>query len=278
VGIWAGNSDQTTPGPFSGPVVNIFSTSIAYRSMADTISDYYNGRPKTPFRRPENVIEATECVPSGLKPTPLCAKTTTDLFAKEKEPKTDDTYWQQVRLDGRTGLLAGPATPPQFIQTQVMLVLPPDLLKTDEDKARWKEWADALGIPLAPTDSSPVSPGGGTTPDLPAVIFSPSAGQNVSGPVQVIGRASSATFIGYLLEYGQGLAPSGWTPISQGSVRVESGSLGTWNTLNLPPGAYTLRLVVQDQQRGQVVATVTVNVGAVTPTPPPGTPTPVAHP
>jgi membrane peptidoglycan carboxypeptidase len=277
VGIWAGNSDQTTPGPFSGPVVNIFSTSIAYRSMADTISSFYKGKPKTPFKRPETVIELTECVPSGLKPTPLCGKTTTDLFAKEKEPKTDDNFWQQVRVDGRTGLLAGPGTPPQYIQTQVMLVIPPDLMKTEDDRKRWQEWADALGVPLAPTDASPATGGGGAAADLPAVIFSPTAGQNVGGVVQVIGRASSANFVGYVLEYGSGVSPNGWTPIAQGNAKVESGPLGTWNTQGLAPGPYTLRLVVQDRQRGQMVATVTVNVGAPTPTPV-ATPTPPARP
>jgi membrane carboxypeptidase/penicillin-binding protein PbpC len=271
VGIWAGNSDQT-------PVVNILSTSIAFRSMRDTLNAWYNGRPKTAFRRPETVVDGTVCVPSGLKPTPLCAKTATDMFAKDKLPQNDDSYWQQVRIDGRTGLLASPSTPPQFIQTQVMLVLPPELLKTDDDKKRWQEWADALGIPLAPTEASPTSTGGVVNPDLPAVIFSPLAGQTVGGLVPVTGRASSANFVSYQLEFGSGTTPGAWTPISQGIAKVESGSLGTWNTEGLSPGVYTLRLLVQDRQRGQIVATVTVNIGTPTPTPVPGTPTPVARP
>jgi membrane peptidoglycan carboxypeptidase len=272
VGIWAGNADNA-------PVTNIFSTSIAFRSMRDTLLAWYNGRPQTPFKQPDTVVQATECVPSGLKPTPLCGKTTTDLFAKEKVPQQDDTWWQQVRIDGRTGLLAGPSTPPQFVQTAVMLVLPPEFLKTDEDRQRWQEWADALGIPLAPTQTSPAAGAlPGVSADLPAVIFSPIAGQSVSGPVLVTGRASSAGFTSYQLEFGQGSAPTTWTPVTQSTSKVDSGTLGVWNTDGLAPGVYTLRLVVQDKQRGQVVATVIVNVGLIAPTPVSATPTPVAPP
>ncbi len=236
VGVWAGNSDQTTLGPFSGPVVNIFSTSIAFRAMHDTIDDWYNGRAKTAFRRPENAVDATVCVPSGLKPTPLCGKTTTDIFAKEKVPQVDDNWWAQVRVDGRTGLLAGPSTPPQFVQQQVMLVLPPDLFKTEDDRKRGQEWADALGIPLAPTDTSPTNIVSGGTTDLPAVIFSPATGANVNGQVTVSGRASSTNFVSYQLEYGSGTAPATWTPINQGATKVESGALGIWNAGGLAPG------------------------------------------
>ncbi len=273
VGIWAGNSDQTTPGPFTGPVTNIFSTSIAFRSMRDTLLAFYHGRPQTAFRRPEGVVEGSVCVPSGMKPTPLCGKTTTDLLAKDSLPKDDDTWWQRVNIDGRTGLLASGATPPQFIQQQVMLVLPKEMLQTDDDKAKAKEWADALGIPLAPTETSPGGGSTGPTADLPAVIFSPIAGQTVAGLVQVFGRASTSAFQGYRLEYGQGSAPATWTQISLGTGQVGSGPLGIWNTQNLAAGPYTLRLVVQDRTAGQIIASVTVNVGAPSPTPvPTGTP------
>ena len=46
-------------------------------------ADNYGDRRETAFVRPAGVVDATICVPSGLKPTPLCGKTTTDIFAKD---------------------------------------------------------------------------------------------------------------------------------------------------------------------------------------------------
>jgi hypothetical protein len=89
----------------------------------------------------------------------------------------------------------------------------------------------------------------------------------VAGLVPVYGRASSSTFFLYRLEFGEGIAPQNWQVISQSTNRVESGPLGGWNTQGLTSGLYTLRLVVQDRSGGQVVATVSVSVGAPSPTP-----------
>jgi membrane peptidoglycan carboxypeptidase len=255
VGIWAGNSDNS-------PIANIFSTSIGFRAMRDVMLAAYAGKPQTPTPRPAGVVEETVCVPSGLKPSPLCGRTTRDLFVKDALPEKEDDWWQRVRIDVRNGLLAGPATPPQFIQEQVMLVLPQEVLRTEADRARAQEWAQALNLPLAPTEVSTSSA------DLPVIIFSPGAGANVNGLVQVQGRATSTQFQAYRLEFGSGTSPSSWQLIGQGSSPVESGILGVWNTTTLQPGQYTLRLVVQDRGQGAISAMVTVNVGApVTPTP-----------
>lgn len=258
VGVWAGNSDNT-------PIVNIFSTSISWRAMRDVFAAAMAGRTVTAYPRPAGIVEGTVCVPSGLKPSALCGKTTTDLWVKDKLPKEEDTWWQRVRIDIRNNLLAGPNTPSQYVQEAVMLVLPPDLLDTEEERKAAQEWAEALGLPLAPTETS-----GGGSADVAAIIFQPTAGANVSGAVQVTGRASSSAFQSYRLEYGAGAAPDSWTQITSRSSEVTSGTLGTWNTAGLAPGPYTLRLVVNDRQRGQLTATVTVNVVA----PPAPTPTP----
>jgi membrane carboxypeptidase/penicillin-binding protein PbpC len=281
VGIWAGNSKNQ-------PIVNIFSTSISFRAMRDSMQATYGGRSSPTFSRPAGVIDETLCVPSGLKPTPLCGKTTKDLVVKDSAPTKEDTWWQRVRLDVRNNQLAGPLTPLLLTKEEVMLVLPPELLNSEEDKKRAQEWATALGLPLAPTETSdlpggapglfPGQPGGPGTfgSDLPAVIYSPGAGSRVSGVVLVNGYAYSPGFQSFRLEYGSGPSPSSWVPISQSSSPVIGGSLGNWNTSNLPAGQYTLRLLVQDRQRGLLTASVTVNVGdapvAPTPTAPAGAP------
>jgi membrane peptidoglycan carboxypeptidase len=269
VGIWAGNADNQ-------PVDHIYSTSIAFRSMRDVVLAYYNGGKQTPFARPESVVAGTVCVPSGKKPTPSCAKTTSDIFAKDQLPKEDDNWWRSVNIDVRNGLLAGPGTPPVFIQQQQMLVLPPEMLKTEQDKKAAEEWARALNITLAPTETSTGQPGPGGTvapnvAELPAAIYVPVAGQTVNGQVQVAGRAASPGFQFYRLEFGSGASPSSWSLIGQGFAPVNSGTLGNWFTTNLPAGLYTVRLLVQDSQRGTIMATTQVTVGG----PPTAAPTPV---
>jgi hypothetical protein len=267
VGIWAGNSDNS-------PVVNIYSTSISFRAMRDTMQAAYDGRPSTQFARPAGIVEETICVPSGLRPTSLCGRTSKDLFVKDAFPEKEDDWWRIVRLDRRNGLLATPGTPPQFIEERVMLVPPAELLKTEDDRKRAEEWSQALNLPLAPTDASTApalgSSGGPIGVDLPVIIFSPSAGAQLFGSIQVTGRASSNRFQYYRLEYGRGANPSSWSQIAQYSTPVASGVLGTWDTLSLTPGTYTLRLVVRDRDNGDLTATVAVNVG------PPATATPVA--
>jgi hypothetical protein len=238
--------------------------------MRDTLQAYYDGRPSPAFARPAGVVEETVCVPSGLKPTPLCGKTTKDLFVKESLPTKEDDWWQRVRVDLRTGQLAGPLTPPQLTEDKVALVLPPELLKTDEDKKRAQEWAEALGLPLAPSETSNVPGGAGS--DLPAIIYSPTAGTRVFGVVTVLGRAFSPSMEYYRLEYGSGAAPTAWIPLMQAPIPVQTGPLGIWNTTGLPPGPYTLRVTVQDRLRGQITASTTVTLSDTPPTTP--TPTP----
>jgi membrane peptidoglycan carboxypeptidase len=252
VGIWAGNSDNS-------PIINIFSTSISFRAMRDTLLASYDGRPGSSFSRPAGIVDETVCVPSGLKPTSLCGRTTRDLFVRDNLPKEEDNWWRMTELDVRNGLLAGDRTPRQFIEEKVMLVPPEALTKTEEDRKRVQEWSDALGLPLAPTEKSDL--GGQSQSDLPVAIFSPSAGQTVSGTVNVTGRATSDRFRSYRLEYGAGESPSTWVRITESDDEEDSGSLGRWNTTNLEDGVYTLRLIVDDRTRGNISASVTVRVG-----------------
>jgi hypothetical protein len=211
----------------------------------------FAGRPSTPFVRPEGVVEASICMPSGLKPTDLCGRRVTDIFAKASVPTKDDDWWQRVRIDTRNNLLAAPNTPAQFVEEKVMLVPPgasPD---------RLKELADQ-GYPVAPTETSTA---GNVGSDLSALITSPSPGANVGASVQIAGRATSDRFDSYRLEYGVGAAPRAWARISQSTSPVENGTLGMWDTTRLEPGIYTIRLMVEDERRGEITTTVSVFVG-----------------
>jgi len=85
-----------------------------------------------------------------------------------------------------------------------------------------------------------------TTPT--ATIMSPATGALVSGTVNIVGTADDTHFDHYEMQYGAGTTPDLWTRIgiTHTTVIVED-SLETWNTVGLPSGQYTLRLVVTDR-------------------------------
>ena len=100
--------------------------------------------PEHELLAPADVVEAAVCVPSGHEADGALRQRPTDLFAKNSEPKEDDTWWQRVRIDIRNQLLAAPTTPPQFIEEKVMLMPPKEALDTEEEKKAMLEWATAL--------------------------------------------------------------------------------------------------------------------------------------
>ena len=258
VGVWAGNADNS-------PMYNIDSTSISWRSARDFMEAALEGKEALDFEKPDGVDTAKVCVPSNMLPTEYCGKTVEDLFVTDALPKEKDNWWQPFKIDIRTGLLATEMTPPQFVQQRVFLVLPQDL--TDAQRQQAMEWASALGLSLAPTERSNPS-----DVDVPAVISSPAWNASVSGTVAVTGRAKSSNFEWYRLEYGSGASPSNWIVITQGNAPVTDATLGSWDTTGLTPGQYTLRLVVKDSSRGELVSLATVTVTAAakeTPTPTP---------
>jgi len=250
-GIWAGNSDNDC-------VKHIYSTSISFRAAKDGFIAAHADLPVTQMERPAGVVEAEVCVPSGLLPSPLCGRTTRDIFAKQKLPDKEDDWWRRVTIDTRTGLVATSATPSQYRRTQVALVPPEEWLQTDEDKKAAEEWAKQLNIVLV---GDGVGAGVTGDPNENAAIFLPRSGQVVSGVLQILGRATSPDFQGYLLEWGAGESPDSWTTIVNNPNDVQTGTIGAWNTSGLPDGDYTLRLTVLDQKLGEQVATVKVQIG-----------------
>ena len=268
VGIWAGNADNSC-------LVNIVSSQLAFYAMSDVFTVAHEGRDVTFFPQPDDVVEAEVCEPSGMLKSDLCPITVKDLFVKKDVPTEKDTWWQKVRIDIRNNKLATASTPNQYAQEKVMLVLPPEWLDstkeadlTPEQKQQRDsiiEWAKTMKIDLAPTEKSDGSGtvGGGSagTPQSPAAIFSPANGRQVAGTEQILGRASVQDFASYRLEYGEGANPQTWTNIITTPVERELGVLGVWDTTNLKPGGYTLRLVVTNKKGEEFMATVIVSVG-----------------
>jgi hypothetical protein len=79
--------------------------------------------------------------------------------------------------------------------------------------------------------------------------------------VQILGRATSPDFEGYLLEWGVGEDPAQWNSIVSNPNDVQTGTIGAWNVAGLADGPYTLRLTVLDNKLGSVQTKVTVYIG-----------------
>jgi membrane peptidoglycan carboxypeptidase len=251
VGIWAGNADNDC-------VEHIYSTSISYRAARDGFLKAHEGLAVTPMERPSGVVEAEVCVPSGLLPSSLCGRTTRDLFVQEKLPEEEDDWWRRVTIDTRTGLVATSGTPSQYRRTQLALVPPKEWLENEEDKKAAEEWAKTLNIVLV---GDGVGADVSGDPNANAVIFLPRNGQQISGVIQILGRATSPDFQGYLLEWGSGEDPDQWVSIVTNPNEVSTGTIGAWNTSGLPDGKYTLRLTVLDEEMGELQSEVTVIKG-----------------
>jgi len=99
VGVWAGNTDRT-------PITNILSTSIAFRTMRDTMLAYFNGQPSTRFEVPAGVQRGRVCYRVPGQNT--CAITVEDYYVTgTAQVEGGDNRGQ------RQPAVATPAKPPQ---------------------------------------------------------------------------------------------------------------------------------------------------------------------
>lgn len=113
----------------------------------------------------------------------------------------------------------------------------PDLLNSVGTDAITQSTPEA-GVLSAPVENTGCIPG-------QSEITSPTAGQEVSGRVALIGTAKGDAFAFYKYEYSQQSAEN-WVTIAAGRKIVENGELGSWDTSGLPPGDYQIRLVIVD--------------------------------
>lgn len=249
-GIWAGNADNS-------PISGITSTSVSLRGWKEFMVQAieYLELPPTPFERPSGVVSREVCWPSGKLPTETCPNTKryNSLYAAEalpgENPSEDererlfDTWWQSVPVDTRTGRIANDLTPAQFVSNSVRLVMPKDEVE------KWgglHEWAARNGVAGMVGGATPADASG----DLAARIDTPAPNADLSGRVNVRGRALSDDLVRYRLEWGRGANPNSWVRINSSTSGVRNGLLGTWDTASLPDGAYSLRVIVEDEKTG----------------------------
>jgi membrane carboxypeptidase/penicillin-binding protein PbpC len=132
-GVWVGNANGS-------PMVLLSGVAGAGPIWHDFMRAALAGRPEAAFVPPAGLARAEVCVPSGLLPTELCPRTHREWFLEGTVPSVADGLYQSFRLDARTGQLAGPDTPPEYVTDQVFLVLPPEA----------QEWARQNGVPPPP--------------------------------------------------------------------------------------------------------------------------------
>ena len=78
------------------------------------------------------------------------------------------------------------------------------------------------------------------------VITTPGVGQILTGPTQITGTANIPNFQFYKLEWSSAAAPDQWHWFAGAETPVEHGVLGVFDPASVPPGTYTIRLVVVD--------------------------------
>lgn len=99
-------------------------------------------------------------------------------------------------------------------------------------------------------------------PLLHASISLPTPNQIVTGVIDVYGTADGSAFSGYILEYGQGAAPTSWIELANSTAPVDGTVLGNWNTSSLN-GTYSLRLRVGENHAGHVTVQLVNRAQAV---------------
>ncbi len=151
-GVWVGNANDT-------PMVDLSGVSGAGPIWHDFMRAALAGKPESAFAPPPGLARAEVCLPSGLAPTPQCPRTRSEWFLDGTAPTQPDNLYQVFQLDTRTGGLAAPGTPAQFVVSQVFLVLPPTA----------REWAIQNAIPQPPSGAGSLPAG----PGAPLRISSP---------------------------------------------------------------------------------------------------------
>jgi hypothetical protein len=101
-----------------------------------------------------------------------------------------------------------------------------------------------------------------------ATITSPRESAELLGVVQITGTATDPKFDHYELSWATQSAPDNWQTFATVQNQVTDGSLGTWDTSQLQPGVYRLRLMVYRKDGSfNFAALNSLSINQSTPTP-----------
>jgi hypothetical protein len=145
VGVWVGNADGTL-------VRNLTSASsslLIWRDFMQVAVDYLKIPPK-PFAAPDGLVKSKLTVPAASGCRTVEDLVPANLARQGGGDAGPAGTCRTVKIDTRNGLLAGPDTPPEFVQEVTYVDLP-------ADAAGWTPGAGLqLGTP--PRDVSTITP------------------------------------------------------------------------------------------------------------------------
>lgn len=268
VGVWLGHHDgQQIQGTFGAAAAGPLWNEVMRTTLQGTTPGQF-GRPAGSIvRGPDQFCGLTGALISGGVSCPSGIR---NEFWLETNPPPANSVVVELQVDGWTGLIANENCSTN-IETRRFINVPDDfVLNYLNTTTPGRQYLQAVGL-TAPVNRVPsTSCDFNTTP--PTInIASPSGGQSVQQDVQITGQASADQFQGYVLEY----APVNTTQFvvistSNQAQPTANGTLGTWNTTNVPNGDYILRLTMTSNTNGRVerlVQPVRVNNPQATPTP-----------
>lgn len=205
-------------------------------------------RPSQAWSVPQGISNVSVCDPSGLLPSADCPTVVNEIFLNGNEPAQLDNLYQRLQINRETGRLATVFTPPELVEEQVYMVVPPEA----------EAWARQNGLPLPPETYDVIL---AAEPATDTQILTPEMFTYVRGKVPIRGSAGGDDFNFYRLQVGKGLNPQQWEQVGvDQSQPVVEGELGVWDTVGLE-GLYAIQLLVvrADQRVDTAITQVTVD-------------------
>ncbi|MDH5605643.1 MAG: Ig-like domain-containing protein, partial [Anaerolineae bacterium] len=245
VGVWMGYPGAADPLE-NAPKIDRSAAASLWNGI---FRKAHSGLPIERFNEPVGLSHMDVCDPSGLLPTADCPQVSREIFMPGSEPLQADNLYKKFLVNRQTNLLATVYTPPEYVEEQVYLVVPPEAA----------EWAKAAGIKIPPDRYDAIFNPSGIDPNVN--ISTPEIFGYVSGKVEIRGSAQGEDFALFRVRIGEGLNPRQWLQIGEDSTSpVSEGILGVWDTGGLN-GLYAVQLVVirQNQKIETAILQVTVD-------------------
>ncbi len=223
VGVWVGNFDGT-------PMRDVSGVTGAAPLLRAVLLHLVGDQPSPEFQPPPGLVRRNICPLSGGAHTPLCPTAVEEWFAVGNEPQSC-TVHQEIAIDRRTHLRAGPNCPETQVVRNVYAILPPE----------FDHWARDH-LPQPPQAFSPLCPGVNTAAPVLA-IDEPSDGAVYQRDSQLLDSTQQISLSGH------GAAPIRWQVDAHALGETASGERLFWTPL---PGRHQIRATDGRQQRATV--------------------------